>query len=1196
MKKRWLKNAISGEKIWLRKMFWRMSYLTCFLLVGVLSASAKVYSQEAIISLSMKDVSLVEVFHEITRKTGYDFLYNYDAVQQKGNVSVNAKTVQLKILLNDLLSSRDLAYEFKDDVIIVRNRVEESVEIVPQVAKKRTVTGTVKDEKGKPIPGASIIVKGTQTGVAANIDGNFEIRVDDVAGLVFHVSFVGMKNKEVKLGTSNVLNIVLENDTKALDEVVVTGYQTISRERATGSFDLISKEQLLRPSSDLSSRLIGTTAGVQATLTEDGKAILEIRGRSSLNANAQPLVVVDGFPVEGGFESINPNDVESVTVLKDAAAASIWGARSANGVIVVTTKKAAHGGKLNVSFNTFLRFRQKMDLKYANPIATSADQIKYEEMIFGKYGVALNEGVFSEDDVAGKCYTLAQIAINEARLNRISEIEKNNRLEELKRVDYKDDVYKYMLRNPFLQQYNLSVSGSGDKVGIMSSLLYEKDNTHFVGTHNEKYMLNMRMTSSIFNWLKLDLSGMFQYLKIRNNGATLSVSDIGDVAINELSPYECLVNPDGSYTHVVRDYYLPALEELSKQKFPYKDWYYNPLEEIRNRDRLTKNINARFQAALTIKLWKGLDFSSSFQYEVFNSHRKNLYKENSWLVKNMVNYYTEYEPETGVVGKSAYPIGQFLDLFDSEMQGYTFRNQFNFNHDFGKHNFNIVIGSEIRHRRAMSHTSPRVYGYNDETLTSKLFPNGTGKLAINDIFGNRITMNDYVSRFTYTTDRFFSLYGNAAYTFDSKYIISGSIRTDASNFITDDPKYRYAPFWSLGVMWNLSRENFMRDLVFIDWLRLRFTYGYNGNVDTSTSFKPLISISAVENAYKHEITGSIASFGNPELRWEKVGSIDLGIDYSFWGGKFNGKLDYYRKYSKDLIATVSISSTNGTTSQKLNNAEMLNRGIELEIGSRLNVCGKNIQWYGSVNYAYNFNRIEKLFVTDNSAKTYLRGDFKEGQDASTIYAWHYVGLNKEGIPSVEEGCSPDRMRPMNSVYDNTVDATEWLRPQGVKVAPHIVGLTTGFKIYNVDLSLIITGKFGHKFKRSSFNYPTMGRIGTSKIWVHKDVTKLLADAESMPPMLTDTEDSNQMYYSSYYTEDMDYLYHNANHIRFQELNLTYHIPLALLEKIGFQNIDLYGQINNLGVITANKYNNDPEFPEGSIKPERSFIVGLRFNF
>ena len=227
-----------------------------------------------------------------------------------------------------------------------------------------------------------------------------------------------------------------------------------------------------------------------------------------------------------------------------------------------------------------------------------------------------------------------------------------------------------------------------------------------------------------------------------------------------------------------------------------------------------------------------MNFSSSLQYEIFNSKRRDLYKEDSWVVKNPVNYYTEYNDATGVVGKSAYPTGQFLDQYTSEMQGYTFRNQVNFNRTFRRHDFNVVLGTELRHRRTTSYTSPRVYGYNDETLTSKLFPNGTGKLAIKDLFGNTITVDDYASTFTFNTDRFFSLYGNAAYTFDNKYTISGSVRTDASNFITDDPKYRYAPFWSVGGMWNLGQESFMSDYLFIDWLRLRLTYGYNGNVDT----------------------------------------------------------------------------------------------------------------------------------------------------------------------------------------------------------------------------------------------------------------------------------------------------------------------------------------------------------------------------
>lgn len=1193
MKKKQIYFSSGGGK--LRKMTLIMKMTVIFLLCANLVMATESFGQEKY-SFSLNRVTLEEALNQILQNSGYYIVYTVNDIRKIADVSLNMEQVTIEQALDRVLSLNGLKYTVSENAIVI---AKDASAVKNLQSEQMKVQGTVKDEKGLPLPGASVYLKAENTlGVTTDIGGHFEFKVP--AGLkgkvVLVISFIGMETVELPLDGREHYEISMKPEITSLDDVLITGYQTISRERATGAFDIVDKRQLEKPASDLSSRLIGTTAGVQATLTEDGKASLEIRGRSSLNANAQPLIVVDGFPVEGGFETINPNDVESVSILKDAAAASIWGARSGNGVIVVTTRKAAKGDKLNVAFNTFLRFRQKIDLDYANPTAASADQIRYEEMIFGKYGVALNEGIFSEDDVAGKCYTLAQIALNEARLGNISEDTKRLRLQELQETDYKDDVYKHLLRNPFLQQYNLSVSGGGERVGVMTSLLYEKDKTHYIGTQDEKYMLNMRMNSDICKWLKLDISGMFQYVKKQNNGAVLHASDENDIAISDLSPYEHLTNRDGSYTHIVRDYYLPAMERLVGNGFPYSDWFYNPLQEIRSRDRSTKDIKARFQAALTLKLWEGLNFSSSLQYEIFNSKRRDLYKEDSWVVKNPVNYYTEYNDATGVVGKSAYPTGQFLDQYTSEMQGYTFRNQVNFNRTFRRHDFNVVLGTELRHRRTTSYTSPRVYGYNDETLTSKLFPNGTGKLAIKDLFGNTITVDDYASTFTFNTDRFFSLYGNAAYTFDNKYTISGSVRTDASNFITDDPKYRYAPFWSVGGMWNLGQESFMSDYLFIDWLRLRLTYGYNGNVDTSTSFKPLVSIGSVENVYKHEITGSIASFGNPELRWEKVGSVDIGIDYSFWGGKLAGKLDYYRKYSKDLIATISISSANGTTSQKLNNAEMLNSGIELEVGSQLDIIGKDIQWYGNVNYAYNLNRIERLFVTDNSAKTYLRGDFKEGENASTIYAWHYAGVNKDGIPCVEEGSSPDGLRPMNTVYDNTSDATGWLRPQGVKVAPHIMGLTTGFKVYNFDLSLIVTGKFGHKFKRSSFNYPTMGKTGTSKIWVHKDVSKLLDGDKAMPPLLTDTEDSNQMYYDSYYTDAMDYLYHNANHIRFQELNLTWHISEVWLQKIGFRTAAVYGQINNLGLITANKYKNDPEFPEGTVKPERSFIVGVKFNF
>ncbi len=373
----------------------------------------------------------------------------------------------------------------------MRSTSSAEVFAAPQEAK-RTVKGTVRDADGEPIPGASVVVKGTQVGVATDIDGRFEIRVDDKPGLTFVVSFVGMKNKEVVVGKNEVLVVVLESDTKALDEVVVTGFQTISKERATGSFDVISTEQLSRPASDLSSRLVGVTAGVQNNLDENGNLVFEIRGQTSLNKdNARPLIVVDGFPVEGEFSSINPNDVESVTILKDAAAASIWGARSANGVIVVTTKRGKAGAKKGaiIEVSAFAKISPKIDLDYYNPLASSAEVIEYERKgfetdFFGGPWAPIDDSYQN----AQKSYSQAVVAMNEHRLGYLSAESLEQTLAKLGRQNNKEQIKEYLLQNPLTHQYNVNISGATERMNNMLSLMYESDRDGFKENKKDKLM------------------------------------------------------------------------------------------------------------------------------------------------------------------------------------------------------------------------------------------------------------------------------------------------------------------------------------------------------------------------------------------------------------------------------------------------------------------------------------------------------------------------------------------------------------------------------------------------------------------------------------------------------------------------------------------------------------------------------------
>ncbi|HEU4610121.1 MAG TPA: TonB-dependent receptor, partial [Chitinophagaceae bacterium] len=333
---------------------------------------------------------------------------------------------------------------------------------------------------------------------------------------------------------------------------------------------------------------------------------------------------------------------------------------------------------------------------------------------------------------------------------------------------------------------------------------------------------------------------------------------------------------------------------------------------------------------------------------------------------------------------------------------------------------------------------PTTYGYNDETLTRGTFPNGPGGtfFPIKNWLGKNQTFS-YTNSFAYTTDRYFSLYGNAAYTYTGKYTLSGSYRTDASNLISEDPKYRYSPFWSVGLGWSLSKESFMLPVSWIDRLYVRATYGFNGNEDRSSSFLPLISLGGTPNTYTNDYTASISNYGNPTLRWEKTGTWNLGIDYTLFRGKLYGKIDVYNKHGKDLLATLSIPAINGTTSQKLNNAEMTNRGVELELGTTLRLSGNDIVWRSNFNFSHNRNVITKLFVAQYSASTLAGGGsaaYVEGENANSLWRFVYAGV---------ENKQPMIQGPDHTKYDfgafTPGDGRTYMVNTGTTVAPYTLG-------------------------------------------------------------------------------------------------------------------------------------------------------------
>lgn len=1122
------------------------------------------------------------VLEKIQEQTQVSFMVNREQTERLGPVSLKAENETVASVLDRLLDNSPLTYVFMDRVIVIKERP------LMQQPEGKEVRGMVKDEKGNPLPGVTVAIKGTNLGVVTDTEGKYQLRLpQEVQGIHLVFSFVGMKTQEIAYTGQQEINVTMKEEISEIDEVVVTGYQTLSKERVTGAYDLLPKKALDKPSSNIASRLVGRVAGVQATLDVNGDPTFQIRGKSSLYADAQPLVVVDGFPIEGDFKSINPNDVESITVLKDAAAASIWGARSANGVIVITTKNAKQlkKGDLRIELSSFVRFSPKTDLDYTQSRCSSADAIAYDRISYGKWR---NDPIPDRLTAWNTGRTPGKIALNEHYLGYLTDAELEETLTRYAQQDNKDQIKKYILQNPFTHQHNASISSASERSRHFLSLMYEGRDLNLKGNEGKKFSVNYKTNLNVYKWLDADFSAFYMQDRATNNST----------GIPNIAPYEMLVDENGKRLPVVKTYYMPNIERyVPTELFPYTDWTYNPITETENRNLTTTTNRARFQGGINIKLIDGLTFNTALKYELNHAFTRNYYGEETFEVRYLVNFYT-YWNQTDNTFTLNIPKGAFLDQSRRETDVLNWRYQFNLNRSFGKHTVAAVVGSEITNKKIQNFGYTRTYGYNDETLSVGTFPNGLGSytnsnLSIKNWLGTNITIYTGVNNsFSYSTNRFFSFYGNASYTYDHRYTISASARTDASNLITDDPKYRYQPMWSVGASWLVTKEKFIQEKEWIDRLVVRMTYGYNGNVDNSTSFKPLISVNATNDLYTQEPYARISSFGNPALRWEKTGVFNLGIDYDLWHGKLNGKIDYYRKSAKDLIAKISIPSVNGTKSQKINAANMVNNGIELEIGTSLPVA-RELVWEGNLNVAYNKNKVTKLFRTSYTHSDLIPWQsgitaFVEGKNANTIFGLKYAGLKNVGTEA-----SPD-WQPQIADKDGNLygmgtwpsgDPVDYCYEQGTTVAPWILGFSNSFTYKNLEFSFILTGKFGHVFRRESYNYKA--QIPNAKI--HE---VLNGNPDKIMP-LPQKDNESRYYFWDRFWQAFTYLTESANHVRMQEITLTYRIPEKFLNRIGIRSAQFYGMANNVFSIYANKFKEDPEFPRGSLKPAPYFTFGVK---
>lgn len=1194
-----MKFICCGRHPLLTRQLLRVMKLTfIFLTLACLQLSAEGLAQK-LITYSAEKVKLEVVFKAIERQTGFSFFYNDALLKKAALVSVELKNTPLEEALTVVLKNQPLSFSINGRTIFIKEKASPDAALPPPAdfvflpPPPIDIRGRVVNDKEEPVEGVTVTVKGTNKATFTNANGAFILKgIDGGATLVF--TGVQIETYELAVNNRNEIAVHLKPKLMSMEDVAViasTGYQTISKERATGAFDVVGRKTLdKRPVTDLSTALQGMVAGLQAKENVDGSMQFLLRGAGTMYGATAPLIVIDGFPVTGNdFSNINPNDVESVTVLKDAAAASIWGSRAANGVIVVTTKRPKGREKVSVEVNAFTRISNKIDLDQVMNVATSADHIAFERLAYQR---ELWSGGGYVPSFANILWPLTYGAesLFANRNGIISTAQMNKSLDSLAGIDNRGQLRDYFLRNGLINQATVNLSGATDRMKTYGSLLYEGKQDGIINRGYKRYLLNFNNDFQATRYLQFSFGANLQYKKTETSGPTIE-------EMQTLSPYETLVNPDGSYSVNVNSYSRQEINKLPLAQFPYSDWSYNLLREVRGREFTSEQLSARVQAGMKLTLLKGIDVDVRGQYEKIKTDQSNYYNEETFFVRNLVNRYVAYNNGTRTVSTQYLPKGGILQSSNNNLESYVLRGQLNVNRTIAR-DFNLagVAGAEISSYLTTSTTNPTVYGYFPDKNQSALPPYGFGSSVDRFVTFNGFSVSALPggnTAFGWTKDKYVSFYSNAAISYRNRYTLSGSARSDASNFITHDPRLRWSPLWSVGAMWKMSDEHFMRNLSFVDQLALRLTYGENGTAVKASSTRPLLNMGTSPDANTGTIISSISDNGNPTLRWERTRTTNVGIDFSIIGRKLFGKIDYYNKEGKNITGQISLPATTGTTLQIFNNAAIINRGVELELGADVKIG--RLQWSPMVTYAYNYNRVKSLYypslLVRDLVSNFGSARQVEGRPLNPVYSFPYLGM-QDSLPYV---AGPKGVPgPINS--NIIVQPGDFMNYHGTTIPPHTLGFVNTFSGYGFDLMVVITGKFGGVYRNPVFPYQT--RLATSgiKLFVPATVADVLANDPRVPgfPKYRDVAGSSTWYFVSNFLNTM---VESSSFVECKEINLQYTLPTRWIKSLQLNGLRAFAQVRDLGMIWhANSRGFNPEWLPGTQRPVTSYTFGINAKF
>ncbi len=1003
------------------------------------------------------------------------------------------------------------------------------------------VTGKVTaSDDGSPLPYATISIKGTTTGAYTDDDGNYTITVAPNGVLVF--STVGFVTQEIQVNNRSVINVALAPDAIALEETIVVAYGTAKKGTYTGSASVVKKEALKdAPSVSFENALNGKVAGLQVT-SNSGQAgttsSMRIRGIGSMNASNEPLYVIDGVPVTSGdagqmsdyiystnnaMSTLNPNDIESITVLKDAAASSLYGSRAANGVIVITTKKGKLGRptvtlKASVGITPSWAYnnhevanaQQQAEMYYLmfwntkdNPADGNATAIAQMNKRFKKHGYYFE----TTDNTVN---TLTIKGMTDGIENR-----------EGKYFDWDKELF----RTAIYQTYDLSVSGGTDNTNYYSSIAYTSDKGRVITNKYDRVSGRVNLSQKVGK--HVELLTQVNVARTKREG----YNDTRSLGSNYFLQSRNLLWP----------FYWPTDYKTGEWWTPrYGSYAYNPVYYRTQWENSSKTTKVSASENLSIKILPELTLRSIFSYDYSNVH-------------DFIYYSADH-----FSGSS--DNGSVTDM-NTNVSKWVSSTTLNWNRDFAKHNVNVLAGFEAEENKT---EFSRASGTN--LPTSALHTVATaGKLDANAYsWGNTIA----------------SFLSKAEYNYDGRYYVSGSFRRDGSSRLGSDN--RWGNFWSVAGSWKINNEKFMKDIHWISNLRLRASYGVNGTLPSSNyGWRALTSYSS---KYMTNPGGGLSNVADPTLSWETSYTYNVAAEFGFWDQRFYGTIEFFNRDSKDLLQDVPISYTTGFSSTLKNVGEINNKGLEVELGGDI-IRTKDLTWSASLTASFIKSKVIKLYggqdiIWDDPTGGDARAKYiyREGESTLALYGLEWAGTNKENgknmwyiNPKDDENYTADleiKGRPVTYSYKKANKVI--LHDMMPKV---FGGINTDVSWKGLSVGLNFTYRFGSKTYDAAdrdcnddgyYFERTMSKTAYKDSW-----TPTNKNAKYPQRLAIDMEDVNQK--SSRHL-------HNGDYIRLKTLSIGYNLPKNFVSKVGLSNARVYFNGSNLLTWAAHK-EYDPEVNE-----------------